>query len=228
VRSPVSQPPCQVYTMRADYNTTVTLYDGPGTATPGFPRVVDMPCRLVSDIYFADTDAPLDESLSYFTCDASAPRASVNTPLAAGKWEFDFTKADRAEFALFPGVLFVVVRVELCTWPTPLPTYYRGSLAEVELPPEECAVGYQEEYYVTDDDDMTTHTLTRTSSTTWEGDGYYLQAELTAATPPGCESTWRLTHEPCVQDFPYTGAGETVLPTSDVCAHTHTVSSTPP
>lgn len=213
--------------MRAPFNTSVTLYDGPGTATPGFPRVVDALCRFVPDDFFVDTTSPFDNSLAYFTITAGMPRASNNTTAGGGVWTFDFTHADRAVFALFPGVTWIVVRVELCTWETIGAPYWRASIAELPPAPVACIETYSEDYYVRDLGDMNEIRLTRTGDTTWAGDGYYLEAELSPATPPGCSSLWRLTHDTCIVNFTYDGEGEVTTTGDDTCPHGHIIRSTP-
>lgn len=181
--------------MRAPFNTTATIYDGPTTATPGFPRLVDIPVRLVSDQYFVDFSAPLNASDAYFTQEVDEPRASVNTDMGGGIWQFDFGKADRVEFAVLPGLLFVIVRTELCTWPVAGAPYWRSSIVETEPPPIGCEAAYSEEYVITDDNDASTHVLLRTSPTTWEGDGYVLTAQTEWVNPDICLSRWTITHD---------------------------------
>ena len=178
--------------MRAPFNTTVTLYDGPGTATPGFPRIVDAPARLVNDQYFVDFSAPLNASSDYFTMEVDEPRASVNTPIAAGKWEFDFTKADRAEFAALPGVIWVVIRAELCTWPVSGAPYWRASITLDDAPPVACSDAYPESFSATRTGGSIPPVLTRTGTLTWADTGFVVTAETTA-TAPDCVSTWTIT-----------------------------------
>ena len=193
--------------MRAPFNTTATIYDGPGTATPGFPRLVNFACRLVPDDYFKDFTAPLSESISYLTMEADEPHASANTPTGPGVWTFDFSKADRVVIALFPDITWVVVRVELCTWPSPSSPYWRAHLAVEEPPPIACTSTYLDVYYLYDTVANTWTTLNRTSPTTWVGGSWTLEAEITAAEPPGCESQWRATNETCARLFLYDGEG---------------------
>lgn len=176
--------------MRAPFDKTVTLYDGPGTATPGFPRVVGMACRLVSDLFFLDQYTPLDQALGYFTCEAAVPQAAAVTDLGGGVYTYNFTVADRAEFAAFPGVIFVVVRVELCTWQSPGAPYWRAHVVQEEPEPTVCSDAYADEYILTLDGDPTEFHVLRTGTTTWSGDGWTLEAETTLIDPMTCTSQW--------------------------------------
>lgn len=179
--------------MRAPFNRTVTLFDGPGTATPGFPRVVDADCRLVSDLYFREVEAPTDQSVAYFTISSAQPFGPTTAEGLPGIWSFDYTKADRAEFSGLPGLIWVVVRVELCTWQSTGAPYWRGHVVESEEPPSACSVGYFDQYQCFGFGGPPSGvTVSRTGPTTWTDGTYTLQAELT---PPviDCNTLWRLT-----------------------------------
>lgn len=180
--------------MRARFNTLATFFAGPGTATPGVARLIDCPARFVSDVFFQDWEPPLNDSLAYLTTDVDTPQASVNTMTAAGIWTFDFTKADRVVIASVPELRWIVLRVELCTWPDPGAPYWRCSLAltDPEPPPSECSASYSEVYAAQNQVTFEIVYLFRVSETIWEGGGLTLSAEHT---PPGefCNSEWWLT-----------------------------------
>lgn len=178
--------------MRAPFNTTVTLLDGPTTATPGFPRVVDAPCRIVPDPFFVDTTFPLASSGAYFTIDAAPPLGPDWTLTAPGVFRCDFGRADRAVFAAFPLLPMIVLRVESCTRQKPPPIYWRASFTEADGPPTACQANYHQKYRITNVSTLATEDVDRTSPTTWVGTTFFLEAEIT---PPGamCVSEWHLT-----------------------------------
>lgn len=178
--------------MRAPYNTTCTLYDGPGTGTPGFPRVVGLECRLVSDPLFRDKAEPLRQGVTYLTAPADQMRGAVTTDTGGGVWTYDYAKADRCEVALLPGVIWVVARVESCTGPEQAP-YDRGSLILVETPPPgECSDGYGEVYNIKGVGFEFVLDVTRVLPTKWENGETNLVAEDDTPNEE-CVSLWRVT-----------------------------------
>ena len=178
--------------MRAPFNTTATLYDGPQTATPGFPRVVDAPCRLIPDPYFKDLDVPLSLALSYFTIEIALPFGPQIVDQGGGEYLYKFRFADRVEFAIFPGIIWAVLRVELCTWPTTGAPYWRAHVADETDPVSPCSVFYHTTYVIRDTSTGTDYTVTRTGPTTWVGSGWTLESEI-SGTAPGCLVDWRVT-----------------------------------
>jgi len=178
--------------MRREFNTTCTLYNGPGALLGGIARVVDAPCRVVIDDYFVDTAAPFDACRRYFTISTAEPRGTTNIDLGAGLWRFDFTFSDRVEFASIPVTRWLVQRVERCTWPAFGSPYWRASIVVADDPPSGCTAGYAESYTVTDVIGVPQAVMTRTSPTTWAGGGYTLVAENT--TPDDtCSSLWTVS-----------------------------------
>lgn len=193
--------------MRAPFNTTVTLYDGPGTGTPGFPRIVAAPCRMVPDPRFKTLEPPENAVLWYLTLDAGVPFGPTTTDLGGGIWQFDYTRADRADITLFAGAIWVILRVELCTPPNPDPTYFRCHLIPDPTGWTPCQASYASAYKVTGAAGQLITTLYRVDATHWsDGKGWILTAE-TAAIFPGCNSTWSLTSGSCTWAAIYNGAG---------------------
>lgn len=203
--------------MRAPFNTTCTLYDGPATATPGFPRVVGLPCRLVPDPYFVDVAQPLAQSFAYFTCDLSEPRGAPTLDIGGGVYAVDYPRADRVIFASLPGTTFVVLRVESCTRPNPGAPYFRASIAEDAPPPIACSEGYRNNYYVRNKETGEVNSLERIGSIMWEGSGFNLEAETVWIDPETCQSQWKLTNGSCVWLFEYNGGGDVDLGTAEDC-----------
>lgn len=204
--------------MRAPFNTTVTLLDGPGTATPGFPRVVDAPARLVPDPEFRTQGGPESASMVYLTMDAAAPIGPLPTDTGGGVWTFDYSKADRAQVANVAGVTWVVVRVELCTPPTPEPSYYRLHLV-ADLPPlTPCQMAFGPGYIVSVTGGADIETLFRIAPTVWIGRQFTLLAEVSPVVPGTCLSTWTLTKYTCTWAVLYDGIGTTNLtPSTPEC-----------
>lgn len=193
--------------MRAPFNTFVTLYDGPGTMTPGFPRVVDMPARLVSDPLFRDVAYPLHQAVTYFTCDAFEPRGAPVVDMGGGDFTWQYAKADRAEFAVLPGSIWTVARVELCTGPEQAP-YWRGHLVLVETPPEpECSDDYAVVYSLVRTGGTIPPDITQTSDTTWTNGGWVMTAQVTSP-DDDCISTWWITDpDGVIWEGEYNGVG---------------------
>lgn len=180
--------------MRAPFNNTVTLFDGPGTATPGFPRIVNAPCRLVGDSFFVDTDDPLDLSTGYFTIQGTEPLGPVTTDLGGDVWQYDFTKADTAVFASDPLITWQVVRVELCTWPDPGAPYYRASIVKLEPEPPTCSAAYHDTYNTFRMPSGYNPTFVRYSPTQWADGPWQMFAE-NSEPDAGCISEWIITND---------------------------------
>lgn len=179
--------------MRAPLNTTCDIYAGPGTGTPGALKFAGVPCRLVPDDFFVDVQAPLSASLAYLNTEGIAPDGPTITDLGGGVYTYDFSKADRVIVATFPLITWLALRVESCTWPDPGAPYLRASLAQDEPAPTACSLGYAEVYHIIDYFvPPQFHDLYRTGPTTWEGDGYTLEAETTEP-DEDCFSRWHLT-----------------------------------
>lgn len=193
--------------MRAPYNTTCTVYDGPGTATPNFPRVVGLECRLVSDPLFRDQAEPLRQSVTYLTCPSGQLRGAPTTDLGGGDWKYEYAKADRVEVALLPGVTWVVARVETCTGPEQ-PAYDRGSLILVEAPPPDpCSDTYAPQYHTEYSEESMPPRVFRDSATQWSTEGVILLAETDGTPGEGCVSIWRCEWDGMDYWAPYNGTG---------------------
>lgn len=176
--------------MRAPFNTTCTLRDGPSTATPGFPRVVDAACRLVSDEYFRSVELPNHNALAYFTIDVSLPRGPQTTDLGGDTWRYEYGFADRVEFAVLAGVSWKVLRVDLCTW-FKYPPYWRAEIALAdEPPPTACSDAYPEQWSLFNTVTGELVILTRTGTTTWAAPGWIMIAETDGPPGTGCVSQW--------------------------------------
>lgn len=201
--------------MRAPFNTTCTLLDGLTTATPLFPRVVDAACRVVSDLFFVDVLPPLSPSIAYFTIASDQPTAPPTANLGMGVWSFDFGKADVVQFALFPGVLWQVVRVETCTWPVAGAPYWRASVIQIDPPPAACSDSYLECYQWKGIDDPGIGEVLRVGTTAWVDDLLTLDAE--AEGPPGdeCMSVWIFKRNDVTYAGTWNGSGTGILTATD-------------
>jgi len=175
--------------VRAEFNTTCEIFTGPSAVPPNTPVAFDVPCRLVPDPLFKDTAPPLSNALSYLTLEAFNPSGPSITDLGDGVYLYDYDKANRLIIASLPDVTWRVLRVELCTGsPT---AYYRASIDQVEDDgPTGCPATYSEAYVLADSNDGIDHLVTRTGDTTWEGEGYTMEAEVEWVNEELCLSKW--------------------------------------
>lgn len=194
----------------AVFNATCTVRTGPGASSPDTVLATGVPCRLVADPHFKDTQAPLSASQAYVTLEALAPAGPFITNTAPGVYTFDFTKADRLEVSTQPGVIWAVLRTELCD--SPAPSYFRSSVAVEEPPgPSGCSLTYAEAYTWTDTIGVPVAHLVRTSSTTWSGDGWTLTAEVSGLDPDTCFSVWTCVSDEGTWEGTWNSGGPTLL-----------------
>src|SRR5215208_5725587 len=81
--------------MRAIYNTTCDIIDGPGTATPGTVRHANVPCRLIIETIIIPLNLFVDQRTHYMTTDELDVHGGVITPDGAQKWRIAGLRADR-------------------------------------------------------------------------------------------------------------------------------------
>jgi len=179
--------------MRAAFNTTVTLFDGPGTATPYFPRVVGAQCRVVPNTFFVGLQDPDNLALAYFTIASTTPNGPGMEAVVADVWKRDYNKSDIAEFAALPGLFWQVTRVDSCTWPSPRAPYSRAFIREGVGPPPACSTFLPETYPIFDNNTMSAIVLLRLGPYAWGADGWFLE-QLPAPLYPDCTSDWRLVN----------------------------------
>ena len=65
--------------MRAPYDTTCDIVDGPGTGSPGAVRHAGVPCRFVDDTRVFQREKWLDLDVAYVTMDESDVHAFFQT-----------------------------------------------------------------------------------------------------------------------------------------------------
>lgn len=204
--------------MRAPFTTLCTLFDGPSTGTPGFPRVVNAPCRLVGDPAFRTLDGPESASLVYLTLDAGAPFGPQVTDLGGGVYQYDYGFADRVEIALFVGITWVAIRTELCTPSPPLTPYFRIHLLPDLGALTPCQLTYGDGYELSVTGGPIISTLFRVGPAEWsDGHRWTLTAEGLPINPM-CLSTWTLTDGTCTYATLFNGTGfVNLLPALGTC-----------
>jgi len=112
--------------MRAEFNTTCDLINGPSAASPGVVRESG-PCRFVAELYEVFETYPFDTRAGYLTLDFSIPNGPPD-PGTGGLLTFDWGFADRVAIPSGATPLFTVLFVEVVNYLSH-PVYYRAHLA---------------------------------------------------------------------------------------------------
>lgn len=194
--------------MRAPFNTTVTLLDGPGTGTPFFPRVVGQPCRVIPDPYFTTVAQPDHLNTLYFTTSATVPNGPGQNNTAPDVWVNDYNLADVCTFEGLPDQFWQVTRVDLCTWPNNVAPYYQVHVREVDGPPPGCDTTYNETYPIFDNNTSTAVVLVRLGPYSWGAEGWFLDV-FDIDPGAGCVGRWVVTSPDLTQWslYPWNGHG---------------------
>lgn len=110
--------------MRADYDTTCDVIDGPGTATPGNVRHAGVQCRLVDDSIVFQREKWLDQDVAYVTMDESDVHAVL---VSAGGPDFVTVDAECDRLAIPSGAAagYTVLWTESVS-PDGAAVYYRA------------------------------------------------------------------------------------------------------
>lgn len=96
--------------MRAPYDTTCDIIDGPGTATPGNVRHANVPCRVVGDSIVFQREKWLDLDVAYVTMDEADVHANI---IASGTdWLIQTNHCDRLAIPSGAAAGFTVLWTE--------------------------------------------------------------------------------------------------------------------
>jgi len=179
--------------MRAPFDRFIDLYFGPDTTTPGAPKAVGVPARLVPDEAFIDVEDPLSLSELYLTMDEVEPAGATTVNTELQKWTFDFGQGDLVALTEGGEITHQVLRVEVRSWETG-ENYWRAHICPLldELP-SECSTEYAEEWWLYRLGVFVAGPLIRSGPKTWFLGDWTLEAEIGPVNPDTCQSYWQLT-----------------------------------
>lgn len=115
--------------MRGKFNTTVDVFKGPGTGSPG-EYVGTFPCRLVREDAIETVGAGSPRIPFYLTIDAYSPAGSWTV----GSFGLDPSLADQIAIPSGTSVRFWVLYTDEIVWHSP--SYFRAYLVELPIPPD--------------------------------------------------------------------------------------------
>jgi hypothetical protein len=110
--------------MRAAYDTSCDIVDGPGTLSPGTVRHAGVPCRLVSDLQVFQREKWLDQDVAYVTMDESDVHAVIEFS-APPDYTIKTELCDRLAIPSGAAPGYTVLWTERVS-PANQPTYYRA------------------------------------------------------------------------------------------------------
>ena len=110
--------------MKAPYDTTCDIIDGPGSLTPGNIRHANVPCRLVGDLIVHQREKWLDQDIAYVTMDEADVHAAIGA-VTADLYEVLVPLCDRLAIPSGAAAGYTVLWTERVS-PFAQPTYYRA------------------------------------------------------------------------------------------------------
>lgn len=110
--------------MKAPYDTTCDIIDGPGTMTPGNVRHANVPCRLVGDLIVHTREKWLNLDVAYVTMDETDVHAEIfQAPV--GVYTITDANCDRLAIPSGAAASHTVLWTESIS-PFGQPVYYRA------------------------------------------------------------------------------------------------------
>lgn len=116
--------------MRAIYNTTCDIIDGPGTASPGTVRHAAVPCRLVVETIIKPFEKWLRARTHYVTLDEANILGGFVEATSPTTFTVDTDDADRLAIPSGAAAGYTVIFTEVIT-PLIDPVYRRAHVVNV-------------------------------------------------------------------------------------------------